>query len=117
MKIIVPVILGVMLFSVTANAADDKEAIKKVISGEHKAFIEKDFGSWSDYWLHESYVCYTSVHSFGVIMKMSWDSLSTELKKYFESEVKSPELKITDDYDIIVPGDMPSAGVPKKAEF
>lgn len=116
-KIVLPIILGLILFSVTANAVDDKVAIKKVISGEHKAYIDKDFGAWSEYWLHESYVCHTTINSFGVVMKKSWDSLSTDLKKYFENEEISPELKIADDYDIIVSGDMASAEVSKKSEF
>jgi len=116
-KIIVPCILGLILFSLTASAVDDKEAIKKTIEGEHKAFIDKDFKSWSDYWLHESYVSHTSINSFGVEMKKTWDSISVYIKKYCESNEEAPDMKLADDYDIKVVGDMASADISKELEF
>jgi hypothetical protein len=116
-KIIIPCILGLFLFSFTASAVDDKEAIKQTILGENKSFKDKDFKSWSDYWLHDSYVSHTRISSFGVEMTMTWDSVSVLGKEYCESNIEQPDIKIADDYNINVVGDMASANISYEYEY
>ena len=116
-KIIIPCILGLFLFSFTASAVDDKEAIKQTILGENKAFKDKDFKSWSDYWLHDSYVSHTRISSFGVEMIMTWDSVSVLGKEICESNIELPDIKIADDYNINVVGDMASANISYEYEY
>ena len=110
-RIIFACFVGLFLISITAVAANEKEEIKEVLKNETKAFLEKDIDTWASYWLHEDYVSHTSINSFYVNQKLTWDSVYVSMKNYFEGDGDAPNLKFVGDFDIKVTGEMASAVV------
>ncbi len=110
-RLIFACFVGLFLTSITVVAANEKEEIKEVLKNETKAFLEKDIDAWASYWLHEDYVSHTSINSFYVNQKLSWDSVYVSMKKYFEGEGDAPNLKFEGEFDIKVTGKMASAVV------
>lgn len=110
-SIIFQFLMAFGLFLTTASAGDDKQAIKETISGEINAFVERDFESWSKFWIHEPYASSTFINSLFMESTESWDSISAGVKEYMESEEEPTRITLGDDFNILVMGDVATAKV------
>lgn len=105
-KFIVPLTIVLTVFSVTLYAGDDKKAIAETIDNELKAYLEGDYDSWADYWVHETYVSQFMANAGFFNSSKSWDSLSIATKKSFEKGDNKDMQIEKGGYDIHVSGDM-----------
>ncbi len=100
--------MGIFLVSIAASAESVKDVIKETIEKETKAFLDKDIEAWSSYWLHEKYVSHTTINSFFINEKISWDSIYVSMKKYVDNEKDVLNLKFVGEFDINISGNMAS---------
>jgi len=110
-KQLVICMMGLLMIIPNAFAGDDKEGVKEIIKKETQAFLDKDYDTWAACWVHKDYVTHTIIHSFDAKVKKSWDSISVDLKKYFESKGNSPKLRFVSDFDVNVFGEVATAKV------
>lgn len=91
--------------SLTLFAGDDEKAVNECINKEAKAFVDKNFDAWADCWAHEPYITLITAGAFQMNVVKSWDSLSAQTKKYFESEQGLSKLT-KENFDTHIMGDM-----------
>ncbi len=110
-SIIFQFLLAFGFFLTSTAAGDDKQAIKETISGEINAFVDRDFDTWSKYWVHEPYASSTFINSLFMESSESWDSIAASTKEYMEGEGESPRIKLGNDFNIVVMGEVATAKV------
>ncbi|MBN1597619.1 MAG: nuclear transport factor 2 family protein [Bacteroidales bacterium] len=86
--------LSFILLAPAIYGGDDETAVSETVQKELKAFLDKDFETWSACWLHEPYVTHLTVGAIGLDYKKSWDSLSVYVQKEFEKEGNNFNIEI-----------------------
>ena len=75
------------LFSLSAGAQADKEAIKAVIEKETTSFFNVNRKDWDDSWIHESYIYWSYSDSTGTNFLEGWSAISKYFDEYFKTQV------------------------------
>lgn len=78
----------VLLFSCQEDKAVDpeaaKEAIKAIVTGETRAYMEKDYGQWASYWDHSVDVLRLDVTNKGFQQTRGWAKSGGNLELFFK---------------------------------
>ena len=77
----------VLLSCQTANYTDaetEKEAIKAVVTGETKAYMEKDYKKWASFWDHSKDVLRLDVTKSGFEQKRGWENNGKNWESFFK---------------------------------
>ena len=88
MKNFVLVLCAVFLLSCEQNKTIDsvaaKDAIKSVVTGETRAYMEKDYAKWSSYWDHSVDVLRLDVTNEGFQQTRGWAKSGGNLESFFK---------------------------------
>lgn len=79
---------ALLLFSCQQETAEDpeaaKETIKKVVTGETLAYMEKDYAKWASYWDHSGDVLRLDVTNKGFVQTRGWTKSGGNLESFFK---------------------------------
>ncbi len=88
MKVFFQVVFANVLLSLvttTAQAQNDKEAIKAVIEQETAAFMNVDYKTWSELWMKVPYAYWSYSDSTGTSYIEGWDNMDKTYLEYFKN--------------------------------
>ena len=68
----------------TVSLEATKESIKQVVTGETRAYMEKDYEKWASYWDHSVDVLRLDVSEAGFAQTRGWDKSGGNLESFFK---------------------------------
>ncbi|MBX2900441.1 MAG: DUF4440 domain-containing protein [Cyclobacteriaceae bacterium] len=78
-------IVLLLLVAGTVRAQTDTDMIKRVIEQETTAYLNADYKTWADAWVHEPYVYWSYTGNTGTRLVEGWEAMKKAFERYFKS--------------------------------
>ena len=90
-----------------SQATNEEAALIATIEGEMRAYAERDYEAWSNYWIHDESAAHLGASKTGYRDLIGWDTINTQFQPAFESEPGSSSAK-TENHIVRIDGSLAS---------